>query len=203
MKQTITLDSSTDIIEFCKQTIFKMGKYQETNFGAFSRVFKDVEQGKVVKLAMTVPDVGYQSYIANCLKFQHNPFLPKMHQVIEVKNEFESFTITELELLQSMTGSFGFHDIFDFHAKILTEYIKIYMNGRYSKSELRDIASNLQLKYIEGKEDCLIEACSVILETLKPLRKDRYWESLDLHGNNIMFRVNGDVKELVITDPIA
>lgn len=204
MKTQLVVDDSTSPLETALDIISsKKGKFKEKTYGAFSRVFINRGKTRVIKLSQTVPDVGYQSYIAECLKYQTNPFVPKIYSITEVKNAFESYTITETEFLETSTNLFMFHEIYDLHSDILTHFIKIVMNGRYTDTELLSLIPALNLSYLNGLEQEFLDVCKLLHNTLKPLRQDRYWESLDLHGNNIMFRKVEKGYQLVITDPIA
>jgi len=178
MKTQIIVDDSTSPLETAVDIISSnKGNFKEKTYGAFSRVFINRNKTRVIKLSQTVLDVGYQSYITGCLEHQKNPFVPKIYSITEVKNAFESYTITETEFLVTSTKWFMFHEIYDLHSGILSNFMKIVMNGRYTDTELLSLIPALNLSYLINLQQEFLDVCKLIHNILKPLRIPRFtWE---------------------------
>ena len=155
--------------------------WYEVGTGAFSIVFANAKKSSYVLKLNKQPDPGYEQYV-NLIHDHPNKYYPHISDKKLLKAGEQNFYVYLIEKLQPY-GAYA-----DSRSDALEKIIANY------KSNIRDI-------FPEGVPDFILNN-NELMEALKWLRiySRKFGFSIDIHGENIMQRENGD---LVITDPYS
>lgn len=148
------------------------GGYSVTGEGFFATVWTKDD----VAIKVAIGDIGYDTWLEECLKNQGNPYFPKIFDVkrfTDVKRERTSVTKLDVTVV-SMERLEKKED----------KYQAEQLGTKYGRARSRKIKTN------DKHERELFKA-------LNRVESSRGW--LDIHSENILFR--GD--QPVITDPVA
>ena len=146
-------------------------------------------------------------YLHDNPQLQNNQFMPKIKRVIDIDSDVPTFV---LEHLYSITGTPFSVDVLN---QVLNQYFTRFPNIYNSETN----SVNYQLmadkiaEYITHcidydnmdiiRDPALKEAILIIKKAYAALQRGRTLK-IDIKHDNIMWRKNGDVPHLVITDPL-
>ena len=204
-------------------------QYQQIGKGGYATVYKkpgNIPQAvKISRFDMMSPETdGYFQYIDQIRKIQHNPFVPKLYEIIIVhpnkeKSKYPYLQVTSEVLTETLDiSSHNLKQIIESISKPLTnQYLKIIEDnmkfnirdkeGNYIENEvcwmLSDVIRLLLVHTIFSTNSWITELLSItnqsLLEVLNIIKNLNNF-NLDLGTSNFMVRNN---TQLVITDPLS
>lgn len=195
---------------------------EEIGQGAYGIVYKaKLDKNLVIRISMK-DDVGYRKFVELILSQKEpNPHFPKIYRAIRYSNGLFVVVMEKLRFLerrydrrslrlQGHTSSL-IDDVID-HLMIQLTFVKAMKTRSADKSIRRLVETRKKLNELLGMT---FSERPPIQHALPPILYDACWKiadivsspsnkvSLDIHSENIMWRMNKKNPILVITDPLC
>ena len=148
--------------------------------GGYGTVYQHPTHKDVVVKVWDSTDYGYESWIKFCLKSVDNPLVPKIYH----HSKHGEFNITMLEKLKPL-------DEVDFWDTSWNKHLSPHFD--FEPNTKFCAAWELKAKHEHSKQILKFLHCSTRNGVT----------ALDLHDENVMWRVKGKKRQLVITDPLV